>query len=97
MYEELKPALSGKSVVPFGSYGWGDGEWMRNWTDDCAAASASLAADHIIANGAPDAAASDACRGAVLVGNSKKCGHHVRLTDCADCFAELKAAFSRQR
>ncbi|MBR3023469.1 MAG: flavodoxin, partial [Oscillospiraceae bacterium] len=24
---------SGKKVILFGSYGWGDGEWMRNWEE----------------------------------------------------------------
>lgn len=31
MYESIKGKLSGKKIVLFGSYGWGDGEWMRNW------------------------------------------------------------------
>ena len=30
-FAELEPNLSGKNVALFGSYGWGDGEWMRNW------------------------------------------------------------------
>jgi flavodoxin short chain len=25
------PKLSGRKAAIFGSYGWGDGEWMRNW------------------------------------------------------------------
>lgn len=25
--------LSGKTIALFGSYGWGDGEWMRNWVE----------------------------------------------------------------
>ncbi len=35
MWDDAKNALSGKSVVLFGSYGWGDGEWMRSWESDC--------------------------------------------------------------
>ena len=31
MFNICLPALKGKSVALFGSYGWGDGEWMRNW------------------------------------------------------------------
>lgn len=34
MWEEVSGMLSGKRVVLFGSYGWGDGEWMRIWQDD---------------------------------------------------------------
>ena len=31
MFESVKPALDGKKIALFGSFGWGDGEWMRNW------------------------------------------------------------------
>ena len=30
---ELEGSLAGKSVGLFGSYGWGDGQWMRDWVD----------------------------------------------------------------
>ena len=30
---ELEGCCSGKKVVLFGSYDWGDGEWMRSWKD----------------------------------------------------------------
>ena len=36
MFEAVKPALAGKKIALFGSYGWGGGEWMRIWEDDCA-------------------------------------------------------------
>ena len=61
MYAAVKPELGGKSVVLFGSYGWGDGEWMRNWEDDCSSSGCRLAADPVTANGAPDDEASKAC------------------------------------
>lgn len=32
-FTSIEGALSGKTVALFGSYGWGDGEWMRNWED----------------------------------------------------------------
>ena len=32
-FTELEPLLSGKKVALFGSYGWGDGQWMRDWQD----------------------------------------------------------------
>lgn len=54
MFESCKGSLGGKKIGLFGSYGWGDGEWMRNWEDDCKAAGANLAADPVICNEAPD-------------------------------------------
>ena len=35
LFEDCKAKLSGKKIALFGSYGWGDGEWMRNWEEDC--------------------------------------------------------------
>ena len=50
---ELESGLSGKKVALFGSYGWGDGEWMRNWEERVRAAGAMLVNDGVIANGEP--------------------------------------------
>lgn len=33
-YDDLKPYLDGKAVVMFGSYDWGDGEWMDSWIEE---------------------------------------------------------------
>ena len=33
MFSACEAALSGKKIALFGSYGWGDGEWMRNWEE----------------------------------------------------------------
>ena len=38
MFEAVLPLLKEKKVALFGSYGWGDGEWMRNWQADIAEA-----------------------------------------------------------
>ena len=62
MFTALEGSLSGKKIALFGSYGWGDGEWMRNWEDRCRAAGAELAADSVMANEAPDAEATAACK-----------------------------------
>lgn len=35
MFQECTSKLNGKKIAPFGSYGWGDGEWMRTWEEDC--------------------------------------------------------------
>ena len=69
MYESIKNSLSGKKIVLFGSYGWGDGEWMRVWDEEVKALGAEIAADFVIANEAPDADAIAACEklGAALL------------------------------
>lgn len=54
-FTELETQLAGKNVALFGSYGWGDGEWMRNWEERVKASGAKLVEDEgIIANEAPD-------------------------------------------
>ncbi len=62
-FAELEGSLSGKNVALFGSYGWGDGEWMRNWEARVSAAGASLVEpEGLMANESPDDAAIDACK-----------------------------------
>ena len=61
MFTALEGALSGKKIGLFGSYGWGDGEWMRNWEDRCRAAGADLIQEGVICNDAPDDDAIAAC------------------------------------
>ena len=58
MFDGIKSALAGKAVALFGSYGWGDGEWMRTWEEDCASAGIRLAADSVTCCEAPDEALS---------------------------------------
>ena len=63
--EELEPLVSGRTILLFGSYGWGDGEWMRNWEERMKNAGAILVTGAgIIANEAPDGAAIDALKAA---------------------------------
>jgi flavodoxin short chain len=54
--------LNGKKLALFGSYGWGDGEWMRNWEDECKSKGATLACDSVICNDAPDDDAITSCK-----------------------------------
>ena len=61
MQENVSAKLGDKKVALFGSYGWGDGEWMRNWDDEIKALGADVAADFVIANEAPDDEAIAAC------------------------------------
>ena len=61
MYQDLRGSLSGKPVGLFGSYGWGDGEWIRTWAEDAEAAGARLVVEPVMANGSPDGDAETAC------------------------------------
>lgn len=62
MFTAIEGSLSGKKIALFGSYGWGDGEWMRNWEDRCKAAGANLVCDSVIVNDAPDADGVASCK-----------------------------------
>lgn len=62
LFESCKPALKGKKVALFGSYGWGDGEWMRSWEERCNDDGANLVCDSVICNDAPDDEALASCR-----------------------------------
>ena len=61
MYAALEPTLSGKKILLFGSYGWGDGEWMRTWCERSADADL-LAPEGLTVNYEPDNAAKQLCR-----------------------------------
>lgn len=62
MFDACKAGLAGKPIALFGSYGWGDGEWMRNWEEDCLTAGAKQVAESVICNEAPDSDALAACK-----------------------------------
>ena len=62
-FAELEGNLSGKNVALFGSYGWCDGEWMREWEKRVTDAGAKLANESIIVNDSPDEDAVTACNG----------------------------------
>ena len=62
MYNAIKDDLPQKKVMLFGSYGWGGGEWMQTWEQDCAAAGVSLACESVICNEAPEDDAIEACK-----------------------------------
>ena len=62
MFDSIKNQLGGKSVGLFGSYGWGDGEWMRSWEKDCDDAGINLVCESVICQEAPDGDTLEACR-----------------------------------
>ncbi len=61
VFEACESKLSGKKVALFGSYGWGDGEWMRSWEEKCQNDGVALAAKSVICNEEPDDEAQAAC------------------------------------
>ena len=62
MFSALEGSLNGKKIALFGSYGWGDGEWMRTWEDRCKDDGAVLVCESVICNEAPDDEALNACK-----------------------------------
>ena len=70
-FAEVEGELSGKTIALFGSYGWGDGEWMRSWEGSCVQGGAILAAASVICQEAPDEEADAACKalGRALAGS----------------------------
>lgn len=60
---DLEGGISGKKIGLFGSYGWGGGEWMRDWEERVQNAGAEvLEGEGVITNGAPDEEAEEKCR-----------------------------------
>ena len=62
MFSACKKHLSGKKTALFGSYGWGDGEWMRTWEQDCRDANIPLICESVICCEAPGDVELEACR-----------------------------------
>ena len=62
MFMECEPKLKGKKIALFGSYGWGDGEWMRTWAERMEQAGAQIVGgEGLICHGTPGADAIDEC------------------------------------
>ncbi len=61
MFTACESKLSGKPIALFGSYGWGDGEWMSTWENTCRGDGADLVCDSVICQEAPDEEATAAC------------------------------------
>ncbi len=60
--ESIADAVKGKKVVLFGSYDWGDGQWMRDWQERMKGYGADVVKEGLIANLEPDADALAACK-----------------------------------
>ncbi len=62
MFRSVQGQLPGKKIALFGSYGWGDGEWMRNWQDSVQSAGAKLIAEGLIVNEQPADSDLETCK-----------------------------------
>ena len=62
-FTELEGKLAGRKVALFGSYGWGDGQWMRDWKARADGANANVYQDEgLMINEAPDEEGLAKCR-----------------------------------
>ena len=62
MFDSIKNRMGGKAVGLFGSFGWGDGEWMRSWEKDCDDAGINRVCGSITCCEAPDKDVLAACQ-----------------------------------
>ncbi|MDR1796831.1 MAG: flavodoxin [Clostridiales Family XIII bacterium] len=69
-FSSVEGKLAGRKLALFGSYGWGDGEWMRNWVQRARDAGADVLGDGLIVNEAPAGEEAGRCKafGAGLAG-----------------------------
>lgn len=54
LVESLEGKINGKKVALFGSYGWGDGEWMRNWEEKMKSYGSVLISEGLTINDMPE-------------------------------------------
>ncbi len=62
LFEDCSTKLEGKKVVIFGSYDWGDGEWMREWEERCKGNNIDLVAPPLILHLTPDSEGIEDCK-----------------------------------
>ncbi len=60
-FEEVEKLISGKKVALFGSYGWGEGEWMDSWEDRVKDSGADLYESGLKINSTPSSEEEDEC------------------------------------
>ena len=62
MFDDCAMKLRGKKIALFGSWGWGNGEWMQNWEAQCRDLGADLAHDSVICANQPEEDTLAECR-----------------------------------
>lgn len=60
--ESIEGIVGGKKMALFGSYGWGDGEWMRDWQARMDDAGANVIEEGLMINETPDDAGIELCK-----------------------------------
>ena len=61
-YTEIEGSLNGKKVAIFGSYDWGDGQWLRDWSDRLSNAGAERITEPLMVHLTPEEADIEQCR-----------------------------------
>ena len=61
-YTGIESSLNGKKVGIFGSYDWGDGQWLRDWSDRLKNAGAVNAAEPLMVHLTPEEADVEQCK-----------------------------------
>lgn len=61
-YTGIEGSLNGKKVGIFGSYDWGDGQWLRDWADRLNNAGAVSAAEPLMVHLTPEDADIEQCK-----------------------------------
>ncbi len=60
---EVETFAAGKKIALFGSYGWGDGQWMRDWEERMTSAGATLVGgEGLMCHETPDEEGLEACK-----------------------------------
>ncbi len=62
LYTGIEGSINGKKVGIFGSYDWGDGQWLRDWTDRLNNAGAVSAAEPLMVHLTPEEADIEQCK-----------------------------------
>lgn len=60
--ESISDAIEGKDTALFGSYGWGNGEWMTDWQERMESYGARVIEDGLIVNNEPDEEGIEKCK-----------------------------------
>lgn len=61
-FDDIQSQLGGKKIALFGSYGWGDGQWMRTWQSEVEETGGQLITDGLIINESPDSEGIQLCQ-----------------------------------
>lgn len=62
MFDSCAAELGGKKLALFGSYGWGNGQWMRDWEIRCRRLGAEFAHESVICSGYPEGDTMEKCK-----------------------------------